>query len=148
MILPENSDPEMTCGVSTASKADGSSNETHSSSYRNPSIIEDQDTYNLLGMIRELVEETNDWDDSLFLDNNFRLMIEQSQNLSFILNDCGSLQGPTTSEFGHKSVHFDETQVVTRTCDLEPNTTPSGGGQLISFLEDDSKDEDNIGVAH
>lgn len=35
----------------------------------------------VLGIIRELVYETNDWDPSLFMDDNFKTLIKQSKSL-------------------------------------------------------------------
>ncbi|KAG6836518.1 hypothetical protein H0H93_007195 [Arthromyces matolae] len=42
-------------------------------------VDNDGDTNTLLGMIRELVEETDRWDGSLFKDENFRAMMDDSK---------------------------------------------------------------------
>ena len=39
----------------------------------------DEDPNILLGIIRELVQETSEWDASLFMDDNFKLMIQNSE---------------------------------------------------------------------
>lgn len=39
------------------------------------------DSDGVLGIIRELVYETNDWDPSLFVDENFKTLIKQSKSL-------------------------------------------------------------------
>ncbi|KAF9457012.1 hypothetical protein BDZ94DRAFT_1326575 [Collybia nuda] len=45
---------------------------------RRSAQVEDEDPNIILQIIRELVEETNDWDASLFVDENFKTMIKGS----------------------------------------------------------------------
>lgn len=59
---------------------------------RQNSAADDNDPDILLGIIRELVEETREWDGSLFMDKNFKSMMQNSQlSSSDGANACKSL---------------------------------------------------------
>ncbi|KAF9075836.1 hypothetical protein BDP27DRAFT_1415000 [Rhodocollybia butyracea] len=47
-----------------------------------PKTPESDDTDAMLGIIQELIEETSRWDDSLFMDNSFKALIENSRSIS------------------------------------------------------------------
>lgn len=57
---------------------------------RRLSKIEEDDSGLILGIIRELVEETNNWDASLYMDENFKAMIDGSSRNSTTLSPSPS----------------------------------------------------------
>lgn len=48
-------------------------------SRRNKGLVNDENPDSLFGFIRDLAEETSHWDRSLFMDQNFKLMMQQSR---------------------------------------------------------------------
>lgn len=76
-------------------------------SERRVSKTGDDDPNVLLGIIRELVEETNEWDSSLFVDENFKAMIESSRGLSSV--NAGNDRYNWAETAGGRSVEVDLT---------------------------------------
>ena len=101
---------------------------------QSPRTIEDSDTDHVLGLIRELAEEVNDWDDSLFMDKNFKSMIDNSQDI---------LLRQSIPDSGFDRITENTTKGIPRSRDIEVNECAdamlSGGGQLISFWGADSE---------
>ncbi|KAK0487003.1 hypothetical protein EDD18DRAFT_657024 [Armillaria luteobubalina] len=63
--------------------------------------IGDDDGSNLLlGIIRELVEETSQWDTSLYMDDKFKSMIETAGNEGRGLEKCESVASPVEVDLG------------------------------------------------
>ena len=163
MILPESSDPDLSPRVSHQDPSimtlcdepnnleplpeDGTVRSEMQKIINGPSsrVVEDNDPDVLLGLIRELAEEVNDWDDTLFMDKNFKSMIENSQDI--LLQRDGELtpNSPVTSlSPDGDSERFPESPIkgILRSRDIESNESASsmvsGGEQLISFWEVDS----------
>lgn len=160
MILPESSDPDLSPRVSRQDPStttlcdepnnfellteDGTvrSEEQKITSAPSSGIVEENNPDALLGLIRELAEEVNDWDDTLFMDKNFKSMIENSQDVLLQRDGGSALISPVTS-FSPDGVfeRIPESPVkgILRSRDVESNESAismvSGGGQLVSFLE-------------
>ncbi|KAK0190905.1 hypothetical protein F5146DRAFT_1195699 [Armillaria mellea] len=63
--------------------------------------IGDDDGSNiLLGIIRELVEETSQWDTSLYMDDKFKSMIETAGNEGRGMEKCESVASPVEVDLG------------------------------------------------
>jgi hypothetical protein len=112
---------------------------------QSPRTIEDNDADPVLGLIRELAEEVNDWDDSLFMDKNFKSMIDNSQDI-LLEQDCGQSNPslPVVSpDSGFDRVTESPTKGIPQSRDTEVNECAdamlSEGGQLISFWGADSE---------
>ncbi|KAK2466236.1 hypothetical protein APHAL10511_001878 [Amanita phalloides] len=143
MILPENSEADISITACRAKPSTMSCNqdilnpvpedEAATFDTAGPTNVED----GILGLIRELVEEVNDWDDSLFMDEDFKSMIENSQEISHKRRKR-SLSSPPIN-----SLSYD------LDCIKDPlqRRMLSGGGQLVSFWEADPEGR-NIGIAH
>lgn len=163
MILPESSDPDISPRVSRQDPSimtlcgepnnfglppeDGTvrSEKEKVINGRSLRIVEDNDPDALLGLIRELAEEVNDWDDTLFMDKNFKSMIENSQDI--LLQGDGGLapNSPATGlspDGDSERIPGNATKRILRSRDVESHESAasmvSGGGQLISFWEVDS----------
>ena len=179
MILPESSEADLASkvGLDGASMKAWKSN-TFKTSFKdgtpwaqkervltnqpNSEAVEDDGADPLLGLIRELAEEVNDWDDGLFMDRNFKTMIESSQDLPRMRTHPNR---KSLSIQKSDNLSGSETKLVLQSHDLNSNDCPllSGGGQLVSFLSEDHEDRygfiipapnitmiivrDNIGIA-
>jgi hypothetical protein len=84
-----------------------------------------QDSNMLLGMIRDLVEETKEWDQSLFMNENFRSLI----------SDCGLLK-PTSDLLGGSSLDFSRPKTLLA---QEPNDSTDDTIELDLLWQEDSK---------
>ncbi|KAF8621623.1 hypothetical protein AX15_007641 [Amanita polypyramis BW_CC] len=167
MILPESSDSDLSSKADHESltmlfeqdipnplskvkhpECDLSSDQRVTTNWADLRTIEDNNADPLLGLIRELVEEVNDWDESLVMDENFKTMIEKSQDPP--LNKDQRSSTTESHVTGSCSEDQGKPRVASRPQDTGSNEylILSGGGQLISFLEEDLEDKaDNIGIA-
>ncbi len=154
MILPESSDSDLSprtsredpsmmtlCEPNTDVETLASAKKRIMGS-QSPRTIEDNDTDAVLGLIRELAEEVNDWDDSLFMDKNFKSMIDNSQDI--LLEKDRGQSTPNLSvvspDSGFDRITESPTKGISRSRDTEVNDAMlSGGGQLISFWGADSE---------
>jgi hypothetical protein len=159
MILPESSDSDLSPRVSRQDPSimtlcdepnnfellpEGSEKQK---SISGPSsrIVEDNDPDALLGLIRELAEEVNDWDDTLFMDKKFKSMIENSQDIHLQRDGGLAPNSPAISlspDGDSERIPENSTKRILRSRDVESHESAasmvSGGGQLISFWEVDS----------
>ncbi|KAK0468398.1 uncharacterized protein EV420DRAFT_463484 [Desarmillaria tabescens] len=65
-----------------------------------PKHVDDDGSNLLLGMIRELVEETSQWDTSLYMDDKFKSMIETAGSEARGLEKCESVASPVEVDLG------------------------------------------------
>ncbi|KAK0491065.1 hypothetical protein IW261DRAFT_1435475 [Armillaria novae-zelandiae] len=89
--------PPVSCaGDRNADSAKRSSIDSTSSKH----IGDDDGSNLLLGIIRELVEETSQWDTSLYMDDKFKSMIETAGNEGRGLEKCESVTSPVEVDLG------------------------------------------------
>ncbi|KNZ74449.1 hypothetical protein J132_06909 [Termitomyces sp. J132] len=95
--------------------------------------LDTEDANTLVGMIRELVEETDQWDASLFKNKNFKAMIDDSKQA---LNGCSN-HGHVgdSSHYSKEAVQEDKSSEVDLSF-LGLDIFRSGGETFIPILED------------
>ncbi|KAL0949530.1 hypothetical protein HGRIS_009580 [Hohenbuehelia grisea] len=152
MILPESSEssPAVDVGKGESSSAnidDIDRDRRRRSSLRSAISLDDDGQNNvLLNMIQELVEETSVWDPSLFMDNNFKSMLEESR-LSGVINTTSSDQvSAQQSSNGSSSSSVD---AVAAMCHAETGTTSTKNSSNYSQSDTESRsgsDEVDLGL--
>lgn len=98
----------------------------------NPAGAEGHDSDPLLGLIRELVEEVNDWDDSLYMDKDFKTMIEKSQDVPLMNTYPTPSSVPGIEQSLKNDVFGNDDKSVLQSRNLNLHNPPliSGGGSF------------------
>lgn len=94
--------------------------------------VDEEDTNTLVGMIRELVEETDRWDASLFKDKHFKAMINNSKQ---------ALKGSSNHSLVRDSLYHSSETVEDESCEVDLgflglDIFRNGGETLTPIIED------------